>query len=181
LEYCTVYIYKLYFISSVEWPKSTSSGASINLRRVVYHYRGIYILNEDFNTAFGTLFIPTFKFVFCLCFIACFVAAVRFWSDVDALSCMMVIVLLIAAALMLIPISSMMSSLFGTSTQFQHNLMKTVNTISDSKARKYWKLELESCPVVRCKVGNMYYMEAKAKLTMLQQIVTGVITLLVNV
>jgi len=128
----------------VEWPKSTSSSASINLRRVVYyyHYRGIYILNEDFNTAFGTLFIPAMKMLVCLGFISSFIAVVRFWSDLDALSCMIVFVLSILPALMLVPISTMMSMsiVYDTSNQFQHNLMKIVNTISGSKTRKYWKL-----------------------------------------
>ena len=148
---------------------------------MVHHYRGIYILNEDFNMAFGTLFIPAIKLMFCLCFIACFVAVVRFWSDLGALTYTTLFIGTVSDALLLVPISTMMSSLFDTSTQFQHNLMKTVNIISDPKARKYWKLVLESCPVVRCKVGNMYYMESMAKLTMFQQIVNGVMTLPVNV
>jgi len=138
-------------------------------------------LNEDFNTAFGTLFIPACKMVVAILFIFCFVAAVRLWNDMDALSCMMVLALSIQTAVMLVLISSMMSSLFDISTQFEHNLMKTVNTTSDTKARKYWKLVLESCPIVRCNVGGMYYMEARAKLTLFEFMINGVVSLLVNV
>jgi len=169
------------FISSVQWPKSKSLNASKNLQRVVHHYRGIYIFNEDFNTAFGSLFIPVCKSALGLAFIVSFVAVVRLWSDMNALSCTMVFAVSITTAFLLVPISSMMSSLFDTSAKLERNVMKIVNTTLDATARKYWKLVFESCPVVRCKVGGMYYMEAKAKLTLFQHLINGVVTVLVNV
>jgi len=161
--------------------KSTSLNHSINLRRLVHHYRGIYIFNEDFNTAFGSLFIPVCKSALGLAFIVSFVAVVRLWSDMNALSCTMVFAVSITTAFLLVPISAIMSSLFDTSSQLKHNAMEIVNTILDPKYRKYWKLVFESCPVVRCKVGGLYYMEAKAKLTLFQQLINAVVTLLVNV
>jgi hypothetical protein len=42
-------------------------------------------------------------------------------------------------------------------------------------------MQIESCQLIRCQVGGLYYMEAKAKLTLIHQVVNGVVYLLVNV
>jgi len=42
-------------------------------------------------------------------------------------------------------------------------------------------MELKSCPLIRCKVGGLYHMESKAKLTLIQKVINGLKYLLVNV
>jgi len=98
----------------------------------------------------------------------------------NALALSMVFIVATGAPFLIMPISIIMSSLYETSAQFQYNLKQAVNTVSNTNVMNYWKLALESCPVVRCKVGSLYYMEAKAKLTLLQRLVDGIIFLLVN-
>ena len=46
---------------------------------------------------------------------------------------------------------------------------------------KILKGQLKSCALIRCQIGNLYHMEAAAKLTMIDNVVNGIVFLLVNV
>jgi len=74
-----------------------------------------------------------------------------------------------------------MSSLYDTSVVFQQNIRHAIKSTVDEKLRKYLERQQDSCYLICCQVGNLYHMEAKAKLTLLQNIVNGVVFMLVNV
>jgi hypothetical protein len=82
------------------------------------------------------------------------------------------------AAFMLLPTSIIMSSLFDTSAKFTRHALPITNLISDKKMRKQIEGQLKACSLIRCQVGSFYHMEAKAKLTLIQQMVQGVVFLL---
>jgi len=84
-------------------------------------------------------------------------------------------------AVVLLPMSILMSSLFEKSAQFQRNMLPYVQLIADKQTRKQVEGQLKACSLIRCQVGSLYHMEAKAKLTMLSHVISGVVFLLVNV
>jgi len=147
----------------------------------IIHYRGIYILNNNFNAAFGTLVIPVAKLILVIVFVFSFFAMVRLWSFLNPLSFTMMALVNPSTGLFLLPVSIIMSSLYDASAQFQKNMLPLIQLIPDKMGRIHIGRQLKSCALIRCQVGSLYHMEAKAKLTLLHHIVNGVVFLLVNV
>jgi len=145
------------------------------------HYRGILILITDFNMAFGRLVVPFIKLMLAIAFVVCLFAVIRLTQDLETLSLTLLVMLVVASAVSLFPISVIMSSLFDTSTQLRSNLIPIINETENTKARTYFDRQLLACEPVRCQVGSLYHMEANAKLTLMHNIVSAVVCLLVNV
>jgi len=145
------------------------------------HYRGIHILSNDFNLAFGKLIIPCLKLVLVMVFILASFAMVRLRNELDGLNFAFVLAVTVTTLGLILPISMIMSSLYDSSSKFQQNMLPVLNSISDEYERNLVQHQVRSCPLIRCQVGNLYHMEAKAKLTLLQHVVSGVVFLLVNV
>jgi len=149
---------------------------------LILHYQGIDILSKDFNMAFGRLVVPFLKLSLVILFVTSFSSIVRLWSQLNILSILMLFIMVIGSSTTVIPASIMMSSLFDKSTQFQRNTSTAfVDRIPDRKEKKILRGHLKACPVIRCQVGNLYHMEAKAKLTLLHHAVNGMVYMLVNV
>ena len=71
--------------------------------------------------------------------------------------------------------------MYEMSKDFPENLTTQISRITDKKTKKILDGQLQSCFLIRCRVGNLYHMEAGAKLTMLHNLVNGVVFLMVNV
>jgi len=138
------------------------------------------MVNQDVNHAFGTLLIPCLKLVVLLGLVVSFFALVRLRADMDAISLFLIPATLCATVILVVPISLVMSSLYEISKKIQEILSQTKQEFSDIETRNYFEHQLKSCGLIRCKVGNMYYMEAEAKLTMLNHTVSALVFLLVN-
>jgi len=87
----------------------------------------------------------------------------------------------LSGAIIIIPMSIIMSRMFDISAQFKQKLLPCIQMIGDKKIRKIIEGQLEACSLIRCSIGGLYHMEAQAKLTLLQNMVNGVVWLLVNV
>jgi len=144
------------------------------------HYRGIEILNKDFNKACGEMVIPALKLTLVFDFVCSIFACVRFWSKLDVISTSMLFLFSLGGVILIIPMSMITSSLFDISNQFKWTLLSICGSISDRATRKHCSSQREACSVIRCQVGGLYYMEARAKLTLLQHVINGVVCLLVN-
>jgi len=166
-------------IFSVKWLKSKPT--NFDEEAPILHYRGIYILNKSFNVAFGTLVIPVTKLFLIIVFVFTFFVLLRLWSLLNAFSITMMVVVNVSAGCLLLPTSIIMSSLYDASAQFKKNMLLNIELIPDKMARIFTYRQLKSCSLVRCEVGGLYYMEAKAKLTLLHNVVNGVVFLLVNI
>jgi len=138
-------------------------------------------LSKDFNLAFGKLAVPAAKIGMIVVFMFAFMAVVRLRKEMDWLSLAMVTGFSAIVPALVIPMTVMMSKLYDISSQFKANMTPTVAGISDFKSKQDLSGELKSCSPIRRQVGNLYCMEAKAKLTLLDQVVHGVIFLFVNV
>ena len=89
-------------------------------------------------------------------------------------------VLSITTMALLVPISIVTTRMYDLSLDFQKHMVSETLQITEKKTRRVLKTSLKSCPLIRCKVGNWYYMEAKAKLTMLHNLLNGLAYLLIN-
>ena len=116
-----------------------------------------------------------------LAFIVTFFAAVRLSENLDALSLILVTLICIAFVLVMPPTAFVMSSFFDFSAKFSSNLEPKIQRLPVKRMREILERQVKSCLLIRSQVGNMYHMEAKAKMTMIQNVVNGVVFLLVNV
>jgi len=83
---------------------------------------------------------------------------------------------------LLIPTTIVMSSLYKTSKNFIRSLKPCIIKLDDTiHLKEVFKRQLISCALIRCEVGGLYYMESKAKLTVVHKLVNGLKYLLVNV
>jgi len=137
---------------------------------------------NDFNLVFGKLVVPFIKLCLIITFVLSFVTAVRLHKYLDVLSLVMISTLIWTTILDLFPTAILMSKLYGVSQKFAWNITERSNSIArQTDDGRILKMQIESCQLIRCQVGGLYYMEAKAKLTLIHQVVNGVVYLLVNV
>ena len=169
------------FIYSIEWSKSELFPDDFQIERYIIYYRGIFMLNRDCNLTFGRLYFPFMKLGIITLFIVSFFACARIYQYMDIISYMFMVTVLGASLMLLVPISIIMSSLYDISKDFSRNLSPCIYTVAEIRSQKVLTNMLQSCGVIRSQVGNLYHMEAKAKLTMLGNVVDGVVFLLVNV
>ena len=149
----------------------------------ILHYNGIHILNSVWNVAFGKILVPFMKIALIVVFILSFFSCSRLFQYLDFFPCLFVATYVISSSVMLVPITLVMSSLYAISCNFQQNLFPRIHSADEKKTAhtNILKSQLKSCTLIRCQVGSLYHMEAKAKLTMIDNIVSGIVFLLVNV
>ena len=138
------------------------------------------MLNNNHNLVFGTTIIPFIKLALILVFIMSFFAAIRLSNELDALSFTLVSVTAFTTLMLMAPIAIVMSTMFDISAKFSRNLAPRIQLVPVKRVREIFIRQLKSCHLIRCQVGSMYHMEAKAKLTMTHNVVNGVVFLLVN-
>ena len=144
-------------------------------------YKGIYLINNSFNNTFGKVCIPFFKMIVILTFVTSFFAFLRLYQDLELLPLFLVVVLVITAPPLAIPMSIVMSSLYDLSSKFNRYFTIRIQHIATNKTRKLvFQGQLKSCFIIRCQVGNFYYMEGKAKLTLIHNVLNGIVFLMVN-
>lgn len=176
-------------IHSIDWPKSPSHfGLAVtdadwcnHIPELILVYKGIYIIHKSCNTAFGNLFLPTFKIEIMGALIFSFVAIVRMYEDLHLVSLLFVGTVVSTACLIIAPTSIVLSSLYDLSCKFGENLLSKIHLVAEKKSKRTFERQLKSCLLIRCQVGNFYYMEAKAKLTLLNNVLNGIVCLLVNI
>jgi len=147
----------------------------------IMHYRGIQLLNQDFNKSFGTFIVPSLKLTLLFVTILSFFAVVRLSHGMYVLLNVMMPIFTIIGIGLLFLVSANMSSLFDISEQFKRNCFRNIELISDKKARIHFMGQLKACSLIRGQVGSLYHMEARAKLTLIQHLVNGLVFVLVNV
>jgi len=170
-----------YNFCSKKWTNRKTLTEGVDSDTIVSHYRGIYILNCDFNLGFGTIFTPCLKLGLVFLFVFTFFAMVRLRKDLDILTVVFLTVATFTTASLVFPTSIIMSSLYDVSSQFQPNMLPFIGMIPEKKDMLIAQGQVRACQLIRCKVGNLYHMEAKAKLTLLNHVVNGIVFLLVNV
>jgi len=134
------------------------------------------------NLVFGQILIPSAKLMLMVVFTVSFFSLFRLYKRLNILSLVLVTPITVLVLILLIPMTLVISSLYVTSKKFTGNMAQCIRELDDTaRNKKTLQLGLRSCNLIRCKVGGLYYMEAKAKLTTLHKVVNGLKYLLVNV
>jgi len=153
-----------------------------DLGKFISMYRKLLSFNELCNSLFGTVLIPSVKVAFAFGFILCFFSSVRLYKQLDVTLYLLVVVFSITALVVLTAMSIVMSSLYDISSRFQQNTRGRLQNLNLEKiSKKILKRELKGCRPLRCRVGSVYHMEAKAKLTLAHSVINGVACLLIHV
>jgi len=153
---------------------------SHRIRRCILYYRGIFILNNDFNVVYGSLVIPYLKFILSVVIVVGMFALIRLHNAMGTFSLVLAGTMVCCSVLFLVPIAIVMSSMYKISTQFSRTLRLKVETLPNRRERLVYRRDLRSSQLIRCKIGKLYHMESKAKLTWVQKLVNGTKYILVN-
>ena len=173
--------YICFYFNSIEWATSDSSLSAVEVGSCILHYRGVYILSNGFNRAFGTVFVPLIKLSTITIFILCFFGCIRLFSKLSLIALAYIGIIAVTSVILLVPVLLVMSSLYDMSQEFSKNLSLQIRQVEGKKCKKILETHLKSCQAIRCQVGNLYHMEAEAKLTTLHNVINGLVCLLVNV
>jgi len=150
--------------------------------RRVLHYKALYIITTDCNFVFGRFMLPLCKLMTMAFFTACFFAIVRLHDYMNLLSLIILSLLAWCSFFLLIPATIIMSNLYKISKNFKPCLIPCIKNLNvPSKQKNLLERQLISCGIIRCEVGGFYYMESKAKLTVVHKLVNILKYLLVNV
>jgi len=169
------------FSCSREW-KIFGQDDITQISRCILHYKALFIISTGCNLVFGQIALPFIKFIVMFLFTTSFFAIVRLYDRMNLLSFILFSVITWTTLLLLIPTTFIMSSLYKTSKNFIRNFIPSIRRMNATNQQKEVLLrQLGSCSVIRCKVGGLYYMEAKAKLTVIHKLVNGLKYLLVHV
>ena len=173
----------IFFTPSFEWSKRYYSPQELHpsIERCISHYKGIYIMSNDANLAFGMIVVTFIKLSVISTFMISVFAKIRLAQSLDGFSLTFLTGAMLTALFILIPISIIMSSLYSISLHFSSNLSEQIRLVTQKKSKRILAGKLKSCSLIRVKVGNLYHMEARAKLTVLHCLAKGVVVLLVNI
>jgi len=165
---------------SLEWTLDEDNKFR-DIEKCISMYRRIYSYNNLCNNLFGSVIIPTLKLGFASAFILCFFICVRLYKELDLPVVLLALLICPTCLIVLTAMSIVMSSLYDISAHFRPNIRAKIQKIESTLQRKILQRELDACPTLRCCVGSVYHMEAKAKLTLVHSILNGVACLLINV
>jgi len=138
-------------------------------------------MNDYINLAFGMLFFPFAKLIILVMFIISCFSLIRLRAELDAITFVLMITILSGAMISIVPVSYVTSRTYQISKDFKRNILPISLQHTGNRSKNQLRSQLKSCPLIRCKIGNFYHMEAQAKLTMLDRTVNGVVFLLVKV
>ena len=138
------------------------------------------MLSKEFNSAFGIIFIPFIKLNLIMQLIFSLFACTRLFRNISFISLFFTSLLVLNSLLVLVPVTTLMSSLYTTSSNFVTHLSPQINQVTEKKTKRILEAQLKSCPVIRCKVGCLYQMDQTVKLTMLHNVINGLVFLMVN-
>lgn len=152
------------------------------LLEAINGYRRAFLLNVMHNKVFGSIFIPAAKLVaICATYVA-IVGLVIFKNSMGTVLAVCLTVYLLALFILLVAGSILMSQVYYKSKTFHEEMTKFVSTMSNSKQNEviYAKKVIKSLPILKSQIGSFYYMENQAKLTLLDNVVNGIVCMLIS-
>jgi len=150
--------------------------------KCILHYKSLVIITKDCNLVFGRILLPFVKLLLMIFFVTSFFALLRFYDQLNLIPLVLLILITYTTLLLLLPTTMVMSALYKTSKTFIRNLKPRIRSLNESiNQKEILKGQLKSCGLIRCEIGGLYFMESKAKLTLIHKIVNGLKYLLVNV
>jgi len=137
-------------------------------------------LNDLQNSVFGTLLIPSIKLGGIILVYMGVVAATILRKDIHFLILALFLAYLGVTLTTVTFGALLMSQVYNISKKFHGNLASTLSLVSDLNEKILIRKTLVSLPVMKSKIGTFYYMEGKAKLTLLDNIARGIAFMLTS-
>lgn len=181
---------------------SRKDGKDIQTRfdEIISIYKSICLLNKNYNEAFRFIVIPFIKFSLGALTMILVTGLIRLDQSIfiRAHTLLFLVICPIFIYVQLLVASNVMSSIFTNSDIVKENLINSLSelvkelesleyqTVSFqsrqlcSRQKLYYTKVVMSLTPIRCKVGNLYFMEKKAKLTYVDWLFHGVVTLLLT-
>jgi hypothetical protein len=102
---------------------------------------------------------------------------ILFFVQLNWVALLLLISSSVATIFILQTISLLMSTVYNNSIKVRANLALCISNLPSKDDRYFYKRQLRSLSVIRCHVG-LYHMESKAKLTLFDTIIQGIVFVL---
>ena len=145
------------------------------------HFKGICILCNEYNVAFGIIAVPLLKLFLSIMLIFALFAFARLYREISFISLVLSSLRAFNCTLTLVAVITAMACLYDISSKFSKNIYPQIRLITEKKARRIAAANFKSCRAIGCKVGSLYQMEAEVTLLTFHELINGVVFLLVNV
>jgi hypothetical protein len=144
-------------------------------------YKSAFLLNRLNDAGLGRLFIPAGKAMILLVYINVPIVALFFyWNQLDIITIFTFLSVLAVTVPILVTRSTIMSAIYDISSKFQRNMHQKIQGCGNKAMRKAWSKDLRSYQIVRCRIGNFYYMEGKTKLVLVNTILNVFVFMVVQ-
>lgn len=155
--------------------------ASVNLKSIC-GYRRTYLINTLHNKIFGSVFIPVLKSCIISGIFVTVAAIVIFRDAIGPLLTVIFVIYIIALFSIIIPASLLMTKIYYKSKTFHEEMNILLRNFSNPKSSEviYLRKALKSLPIMKSQIGSFYYMENEAKLTLMDNLVNGIVFMLLT-
>jgi len=146
-------------------------------------YRSMRLLNDLHNIMFGSICIPIVKLCAVLTVFISVAAATILRSAIGPVFFSIFLVYLCIVLFLIIPGALFMSQVYSMSKTLERNISDAIMKIPNFyylQGRPYFTKNLKAQPVLKSKIGEFYYMESKAKLTLLDDVTRGIAFMLIS-
>ena len=157
-------------------------GCSVQIRQLLQEYRSLAILSNSFNATYCRFIVPSLKFLFSLIAMMCALIAMRLNVDNSPGLALLVRGLFVSAAYFyaaLLVVANVTSTLYERSTRLIWNFEHVPAATCNPKDYKHIRACARSMTPLRFAIGNFYYMEREAKLTLASFLLIGTGNLLI--
>jgi len=130
---------------------------------------------------FGTLFVPLLKLTVVLALFVIIHVVIDLYEKLQFFIYILFIMSGFAGILMIMPAAIIMSKLYDISVQFKQNFKTALVDVCLS-GDNYLIMckDLKTIQILKSRVGNFYYMQQRAKLTLVDVLANGVATMLIS-
>lgn len=143
-------------------------------------YREFYLLSTVHNTTLSRLFIPLVKTIAGLAFMVYFYISMKLLGKIFIGLYVLALLGVPITAGVLIPGAYFMSNVYKLSAEYKRGIQCCILNRIHGFERKVHLLVLRSLPLIRCYVGDLYFMEKRAKCILIDWLVSGAVFLLLT-
>jgi len=167
----------------VEWPRGTPNRPAFNEKLIPECYLSVYksirVMNDLHNAAFGSLFFPVWKLCGVLAFPISAYCTIKLGTSMGSALFGFFHLYFIAILVIIVPGAMLMSEIYKLSSEFHRNVQQAVIKRLGKENLVIFQ-QLRAVPELKCKIGEFYYMEGKAKLTLADNLTRGVSFMLLS-
>jgi len=176
-NYGKIFIFTKYYIYSAFKSYSVTNNNFESFCEALNVYRAVTVFNDLHNAAFSSTIVPTIKFLGILGLYVSFFAVTVLRSRIHPFLQVAFLIYVITLVLIMLPGAQAMSQVYVNSMRFHQKLESSLEKISGSNELKK---NVKSLQLLKSRIGGLYHMEGKAKLTLVDNIARGIAFMMVT-